>query len=83
MKYIQNAWERYRKMCVPAEATDAQVRESRQAFFAGAVEEVKERPFKGWIGVDFDGTLAEYHGWKGPSVDAAIDAAIAAQEGKS
>lgn len=19
----------------------------------------------GWIGVDFDGTLAEYHGWKG------------------
>lgn len=32
------------------------------------VEEVKERQFKGWIGVDFDGTLAEYHGWKGPSV---------------
>ena len=23
----------------------------------------------GWIGVDFDGTLAEYHGWKGPSFD--------------
>jgi len=21
---------------------------------------------KGWIGVDLDGTLAEYHGWKGP-----------------
>lgn len=21
----------------------------------------------GWIGVDLDGTLAEYHGWKGPS----------------
>lgn len=20
----------------------------------------------GWIGVDLDGTLAEYHGWKGP-----------------
>jgi hypothetical protein len=20
----------------------------------------------GWIGVDFDGTLAEYHGWTGP-----------------
>ncbi len=22
----------------------------------------------GWIGVDFDGTLATYDGWKGPSV---------------
>jgi hypothetical protein len=22
----------------------------------------------GWIGVDFDGTLAEYHGWKGAGV---------------
>lgn len=22
---------------------------------------------KGWIGVDLDGTLAEYHGWKGAS----------------
>lgn len=22
--------------------------------------------FKGWIGVDLDGTLAEYDGWKGP-----------------
>jgi hypothetical protein len=22
----------------------------------------------GWIGVDLDGTLAEYHGWKGPEV---------------
>jgi len=21
---------------------------------------------EGWIGVDLDGTLAEYHGWKGP-----------------
>lgn len=21
---------------------------------------------KGWIGVDLDGTLAEYHGWQGP-----------------
>ena len=21
----------------------------------------------GWIGVDLDGTLAEYHGWEGPS----------------
>lgn len=21
----------------------------------------------GWIGVDLDGTLAEYHGWKGPT----------------
>ncbi len=23
----------------------------------------------GWIAVDFDGTLAEYHGWKGPGLD--------------
>lgn len=23
---------------------------------------------KGWIGVDFDGTLAHYFGWKGPTV---------------
>lgn len=22
--------------------------------------------FESWIGVDLDGTLAEYHGWKGP-----------------
>lgn len=22
-------------------------------------------PKKGWIGIDLDGTLAEYHGWKG------------------
>jgi hypothetical protein len=23
----------------------------------------------GWIGVDLDGTLAEYHGWKGPELE--------------
>ena len=23
--------------------------------------------YNGWIGVDFDGTLAEYNGWKGPT----------------
>jgi hypothetical protein len=23
-------------------------------------------PIEGWIGVDLDGTLAEYHGWGGP-----------------
>jgi hypothetical protein len=22
--------------------------------------------YKGWIGVDLGGTLAEYHGWRGP-----------------
>lgn len=22
---------------------------------------------RGWIGVDLDGTLAEYHGWQGPT----------------
>jgi hypothetical protein len=22
----------------------------------------------GWIGVDLDGTLAEYHGWQGPTI---------------
>jgi hypothetical protein len=26
----------------------------------------KAKKNKGWIGFDLDGTLAEYHGWKGP-----------------
>jgi hypothetical protein len=30
-----------------------------------ADEQVK-RVYSGWIGVDLDGTLAEYHGWQGP-----------------
>lgn len=35
-------------------------------------------PRKGWIGVDFDGTLAEYYGWQGelvfgPPIPAMVD----------
>jgi len=30
----------------------------------------------GWIGVDFDGTLAEYHGWKHPSNGKPIPAMV-------
>lgn len=26
----------------------------------------EKRVYSGWIGVDLDGTLAEYHGWQGP-----------------
>lgn len=36
MKYIEGGWDSYRKMCVPADASDVQVSECRQAFFAGA-----------------------------------------------
>lgn len=33
---------------------------------------------KGWIGVDLDGTLAEYHGWKGVDhIGAPIPAMVA------
>lgn len=33
---------------------------------------------KGWIGVDLDGTLAEYHGWKGPEhIGAPVPAMVA------
>lgn len=28
---------------------------------------VSSEPHKGWVAVDFDGTLATYHGWRGPA----------------
>lgn len=31
----------------------------------------------GWIGVDLDGTLAEYHGWNGGAIGAPIPAMLA------
>jgi hypothetical protein len=31
-------------------------------------EDYKEEYEGSWVGIDFDGTLAEYHGWKGPDV---------------
>lgn len=36
-----------------------------EAFLEGEEEEEAVEP-EGWIGVDLDGTLAEYRGWKGP-----------------
>lgn len=36
MKYIEKSWESYRKLVVPADASETQVRETRQAFYAGA-----------------------------------------------
>lgn len=36
MKLIENGWNSYRRYVVPAEAGEQQVRETRQAFFAGA-----------------------------------------------
>ena len=36
MKHIEGGWESYRKNCIPADAPDIQLRESRQAFYAGA-----------------------------------------------
>jgi len=36
MRHIETGWNSYRKMVVPSEASDVQVRETRQAFFAGA-----------------------------------------------
>ena len=35
-KMIETAWNGYRKMCVPADASAIQVAETRQAFFGGA-----------------------------------------------
>ena len=32
---------------------------------SGASEKPRENRLDGWIGVDLDGTLAEYHGWQG------------------
>ena len=31
----------------------------------------------GWIGVDLDGTLAEYHGWNGGAIGAPVPAMLA------
>lgn len=36
MKYVEGGWDSYRKMCIPTDAPDVQVRECRQAFYAGA-----------------------------------------------
>ena len=35
-KYIQKSWEGYQRAVVPAYATPIQVKETKQAFFAGA-----------------------------------------------
>jgi hypothetical protein len=35
-KFIEAAWEGYRKMVVPSDASEVQVVETRQAFFSGA-----------------------------------------------
>ena len=31
----------------------------------------------GWIGVDLDGTLAEYHGWNGGAIGEPVPAMLA------
>ena len=36
MKYIANGWKSYQSMVVPKDAPDVQIKETRQAFFAGA-----------------------------------------------
>lgn len=36
MKYIEEGWRNYRRLCVPRTATPEQVQEFRQAYFAGA-----------------------------------------------
>ena len=33
--------------------------------------------FSGWIGVDLDGTLAEYHGWNGGAIGEPVPAMLA------
>lgn len=35
-KLIARGWERYRQMVVPRDASEVQVKETRQAFYAGA-----------------------------------------------
>ncbi len=35
-KHIEKAWEKYRLLAVPNDASETQVNETRQAFFAGA-----------------------------------------------
>jgi len=36
VKYIELAWNSYRKFVIPIDASDTQVTETRQAFYAGA-----------------------------------------------
>ena len=36
MKYIEDQWNSYRAMCVPKDASEVQVKETKQAFYAGA-----------------------------------------------
>lgn len=35
---VRSAWDRYRSLCVPADAGEVQVRECRYAFYAGCHE---------------------------------------------
>jgi hypothetical protein len=35
MKYIEKSWQSYRQL-IPADASETQIRETRQAFYAGA-----------------------------------------------
>ena len=35
-KYIEAGWESYRSMVIPKDAPDIQIRETRQAFYAGS-----------------------------------------------
>lgn len=36
MKAIEQGWKSYRELVVPDDASDVQIRETRQAFYAGA-----------------------------------------------
>lgn len=36
MKYIERGWLSYRELAVPADAGEVQVKETKQAFYAGA-----------------------------------------------
>lgn len=35
-KFIESGWDSYRQIVVPADASEAQVRDTRRAFFGGA-----------------------------------------------
>jgi hypothetical protein len=35
-KYIKDGWQSYRKMVIPGDASPVQIRETKQAFYAGA-----------------------------------------------
>lgn len=36
MKYIERGWDSYRRLVVPRDASETQIKETRQAFYAGA-----------------------------------------------